>query len=133
MLTSYLLTRSISYEVIIVEDNSPDGTLAVANKLRDVFGGDKIKILSRPGKLGLGSAYIDGLKLCNGDFIFLMDADMSHHPKHIAQFIKCVHSISPHGRAILISTLSLQKTERIKLRYSHRNSVRTWWWGKHDM
>jgi len=79
---------SIDYEVIIVEDNSPDGTLQVANKLRDIYGKDKIVILSRPGKMGLGSAYIDGLKLCTGEFVFLMDADMSHHPKHIPEFIR---------------------------------------------
>ena len=77
--------------MIIVEDNSPDGTLQVANKLRDIYGKDKIMILSRPGKMGLGSAYIDGLKLCTGEFVFLMDADMSHHPKHIPEFIRCVY------------------------------------------
>jgi dolichol-phosphate mannosyltransferase len=40
--------------------------------------------------VGLGSAYIDGLKKCSGQFVFLMDADMSHHPKHIPEFIKYV-------------------------------------------
>lgn len=73
-----------------MEDNSPDGTLQVANKLKDIYGKDKIVILSRPGKMGLGSAYIDGLKLCTGEFVFLMDADMSHHPKHIPEFIRYV-------------------------------------------
>lgn len=84
------MCSSLQYEVIIVEDNSPDGTLQVANKLQEIFGKDKIVILSRPGKMGLGSAYIDGLKLCTGDYVFLMDADMSHHPKHIPDFIRCV-------------------------------------------
>ena len=79
--------RDIDYEIIIVEDNSPDGTLAIANKLQDVYGRSKILVLSRPGKLGLGSAYVDGLKLCSGNYIFLMDADMSHHPKYIPSFI----------------------------------------------
>jgi glycosyltransferase involved in cell wall biosynthesis len=37
----------------------------------------------RAGKLGLGSAYIHGLKYTTGDFVFLMDADLSHHPKYI--------------------------------------------------
>ena len=78
---------SATYEVIIVEDNSPDGTLKVAEKLVKIFGNNKIKILSRPGKLGLGSAYMDGLNMCTGDYIFLMDADMSHHPKYIKDFI----------------------------------------------
>jgi dolichol-phosphate mannosyltransferase len=84
----------LKYEVIIVEDNSPDGTLAVAKRLESIFGSEKIKILSRPGKMGLGSAYIDGLKLCSGQFVFLMDADMSHHPKHISEFIRSVKAIS---------------------------------------
>ena len=44
-----------------------------------VFGEEKIQILKRAGKLGLGSAYMDGLNLIRGDFIFLMDADLSHH------------------------------------------------------
>jgi len=44
--------------------------------------------LEREGKLGLGSAYIDGLKLSTGEFIILMDADLSHHPKFIPQFIQ---------------------------------------------
>ena len=44
-----------------------------------VFGEEKIQILKRAGKLGLGSAYMDSLNLVRGDFIFLMDADLSHH------------------------------------------------------
>jgi dolichol-phosphate mannosyltransferase len=51
--------------------------------LQKFFGENKIKLLSRPGKLGLGTAYRDGLKLCTGDFIFIMDADLSHHVKFI--------------------------------------------------
>lgn len=69
----------LAYEVVIVEDNSPDGTYEVALKLQTIFGADHIKILKRAGKLGLGSAYKDGLKLASGQFVFLMDADMSHH------------------------------------------------------
>ncbi len=81
---------SLEYEVVIVEDNSPDGTLEVANQLKQIFGPSRILIVSRPGKMGLGSAYMDGLKNCTGDFVFLMDADMSHHPRYIPEFIKWV-------------------------------------------
>jgi dolichol-phosphate mannosyltransferase len=80
------LCSSLDFELVIVEDNSPDGTLAVAEKLKSIYG--HIKIISRPSKMGLGSAYIDGLRACSGEFIFLMDADMSHHPKHIPEFIR---------------------------------------------
>lgn len=71
-----------------MEDNSPDGTRQVAEDLQKILSKDIIKILARPGKMGLGSAYIDGLKQCRGDFIILMDADMSHHPKYIPEFIR---------------------------------------------
>jgi len=47
----------------------------------------KLDILKRRGKEGLGSAYIEGLALCRGDFVVLMDADLSHHPKFIPQMI----------------------------------------------
>lgn len=87
MLNKHFEQHSVEYEIVIVEDNSPDGTLAVAQALRDVYGANHVTIISRPGKLGLGSAYMDGLKMCRGDFVFLMDADMSHHPKHMVEFI----------------------------------------------
>lgn len=80
--------RKLSLEVIVVEDNSPDGTRDVAYQLQKIFGENVIKILPREGKLGLGSAYKDGLKLCKGEYVILMDADMSHHPKHIPEFIQ---------------------------------------------
>jgi dolichol-phosphate mannosyltransferase len=56
--------------------------------LQALYGDTRIKILERPGKLGLGSAYIDGLQLCSGSFVILMDADLSHHPQFIPEFIK---------------------------------------------
>lgn len=66
-------------EIIIVDDNSPDKTQDAVKALIDIYGGDKIKLLARPGKMGLGSAYIDGLDKCTGNFVILMDADLSHH------------------------------------------------------
>ena len=67
---------------MIVEDSSPDGTYEIACKLQKKIGKRYIKILKREGKLGLGSAYIDGLKQATGEFIFLMDADLSHHVRY---------------------------------------------------
>ncbi|CAH8855832.1 unnamed protein product [Trichobilharzia szidati] len=80
--------NNLSYEVIIVDDNSPDGTGEVAKKLQSIFGENKINLKPRSGKLGLGSAYLHGLKFAKGDFIIIMDADLSHHPKFIPEFIK---------------------------------------------
>ena len=66
-------------EVVIVDDNSPDGTQDQVKQLQKIYGADKIILHARPGKLGLGSAYIDGLAKCTGDYVVLMDADLSHH------------------------------------------------------
>uniref|UniRef100_A0A7S3L475 Dolichol-phosphate mannosyltransferase subunit 1 n=1 Tax=Amphora coffeiformis TaxID=265554 RepID=A0A7S3L475_9STRA len=93
----YLLDRAfteakLQYEVVVVEDSSPDGTLEVARALQKSYGKDHLQILSRTGKLGLGSAYKDGLKKARGDRIILMDADLSHHPKFIPQMVEVMDS-----------------------------------------
>merc|ERR1712037_328629 len=77
-----------NYEVIIIDDGSPDGTLEVAKQLQKIYGASKIVLRPREKKLGLGTAYIHGLKHAIGEFIIIMDADLSHHPKFIPQFIK---------------------------------------------
>ena len=87
LIDKHMEENQIKYEIIIVDDSSPDGTYEIAKNLQSAFGTDKIILLSRPSKSGLGSAYIDGLKYCNGEFICLMDADLSHHPRHLYEFI----------------------------------------------
>ena len=72
-------------ELILVEDNSKDNTRKIARELKNKY---NIKILEREGKMGLGSAYMDGFKLATGDFLIIMDADLSHHPKYIPKMIK---------------------------------------------
>ena len=73
-----LVISKLNLEVVIVDDNSPDGTQDVIKELQKIYG-SKIVLHGRAGKLGLGSAYIDGLSKCSGEFIILMDADLSHH------------------------------------------------------
>ena len=58
--------NSIKMEVIIVDDGSPDNTQGRVKELQKIYGEDKIVLNARAGKLGLGSAYIDGLKRCKG-------------------------------------------------------------------
>mmetsp|Transcript_17452 Transcript_17452/g.33079 ORF Transcript_17452/g.33079 Transcript_17452/m.33079 type:complete len:238 (+) Transcript_17452:85-798(+) len=87
MLHKTFTKTALSFEVVIVDDSSPDGTLEIAQKLQKVYTDNVVKIVSRPGKLGLGTAYIAGLKECTGDRVILMDADLSHHPKFIPQMI----------------------------------------------
>eukprot|EP01087_Luapelamoeba_hula_P002919 TRINITY_DN1274_c1_g1_i2.p1 TRINITY_DN1274_c1_g1~~TRINITY_DN1274_c1_g1_i2.p1 ORF type:complete len:258 (-),score=44.91 TRINITY_DN1274_c1_g1_i2:23-760(-) len=80
-----------TYEAIIVDDGSPDGTQDVCKELQEIYnesGKDKIVLRPRPKKMGLGTAYIHGLKFVRGNFVVLMDADMSHHPKFLPQMIK---------------------------------------------
>ncbi|CAL1607167.1 unnamed protein product [Knipowitschia caucasica] len=89
----WLLVKSFeesgyNYEIIVIDDGSPDGTLQVAQQLQEIYGEDKILLRPRAQKLGLGTAYIHGIKHATGNFIFIMDADLSHHPKFIPEFIR---------------------------------------------
>lgn len=70
------------FHLLIVEDNSPDGTASIVKELQQEFPG-QLHLVERKGKLGLGTAYIAGFKWAlahNYDFIFEMDCDFSHNP-----------------------------------------------------
>ncbi|HDP97888.1 MAG TPA: polyprenol monophosphomannose synthase [bacterium] len=75
--------------ILVVDDNSPDGTADIVEKLSQKE--SNIYLIRRPGKAGLGTAYVAGFKfaLNNGyDYIFEMDADLSHNPDEIPNFLK---------------------------------------------
>ena len=75
-------------KIIIVDDNSPDGTGKIADELAKLYSG--IKVIHRPAKLGLGTAYIAGFKealALGADRILTMDADFSHHPRYIPDLV----------------------------------------------
>jgi len=75
--------------ILVVDDNSPDGTGDYVKQLGEKD--DNIHVLQRPGKMGLGTAYVDGFKymIKNGyDFAVQMDADFSHNPEVIKTFMK---------------------------------------------
>lgn len=78
--------RKLDWELIIVDDGSPDGTQDVAKQLVKAYS-PHIQLRPRTGKLGLGTAYIHGLQFAKGNYIIIMDADFSHHPKFIPQMI----------------------------------------------
>lgn len=85
-----LAPSSIKIDVLVVDDNSPDGTADVVKELKKKFEG-KVHLIERPGKLGLGTAYVEGFKFAlkeGYDFIFEMDADLSHDPKEIPNLLK---------------------------------------------
>lgn len=87
LIDKYMNEANLDYEIVIVDDNSPDGTLKVAEAIQKSYGKNRVTIISREGKLGLGTAYVAGLKVAKGERIILMDADLSHHPKFIAQMV----------------------------------------------
>lgn len=71
-----------SFDILVIDDNSPDGTAAIVKNLQQEFAG-RLHIVERKGKLGLGTAYIAGFKWAiehRYDYIFEMDADFSHNP-----------------------------------------------------
>ncbi|XP_047474032.1 dolichol-phosphate mannosyltransferase subunit 1 [Penaeus chinensis] len=88
LLCKYFKENNINYEIIVIDDGSPDGTLEVAKKLQEIYGEDRIVLRPRAKKLGLGTAYIHGIKHATGNYVIIMDADLSHHPKFIPEFIK---------------------------------------------
>jgi dolichol-phosphate mannosyltransferase len=78
-------------EVLIVDDNSPDGTGKLADEIHEE--NPKVHVLHRSGKLGLGTAYIAGFKYAiehNYDAAFEMDADFSHDPRYLPDFLKAI-------------------------------------------
>jgi dolichol-phosphate mannosyltransferase len=80
------------FHLLIVEDNSPDGTAAIVKNLMTEFP-EKLHILERKGKLGLGTAYIAGFKWAiekGYEYIFEMDCDFSHNPDDLERLRKAV-------------------------------------------
>ncbi|GFT47298.1 dolichol-phosphate mannosyltransferase subunit 1 [Nephila pilipes] len=88
LIVKYMTLGNYDFEIVIIDDGSPDGTLEVAKQLENIYGAEKILLRPREKKLGLGTAYIHGIKHATGNFIIIMDADLSHHPKYILDFIK---------------------------------------------
>ena len=88
-----LMALGPDIRVLVVDDNSPDGTGKLADEL--AAENDRITVLHRPGKLGLGSAYVAGFKFAiqqDVDCVFEMDADFSHDPAMIPRFIEQIAS-----------------------------------------
>ncbi len=80
-----VFSLAVAFDILIVDDGSPDGTADIVKGLQDEFG-ERLSIEERKGKLGLGTAYIHGFKwaLNKGyEYIFEMDADFSHNPEDL--------------------------------------------------
>ncbi len=88
-LVQRLLALPIDLGVIVVDDNSPDGTGDIADRLAAEYNG-RVQVLHRSGKLGLGTAYVTGFQQAIADsssFIITMDADFSHPPERIPELV----------------------------------------------
>jgi len=90
-LVEQVLAQDAGLEILVVDDHSPDGTGQLAEALAQKQ--PRLRVLHREAKLGLGTAYITGFKwaLERGyDLLFEMDADFSHDPAHLKDFLKAI-------------------------------------------
>ena len=111
VLAGQILTQ-FSYQILVVDDQSPDGTGAVADELARTYPG-RLHVMHRAGKRGLGLSYLDGFKWAlatNADLICQMDADLSHDPRYLPDLV----SAAAHYDIVLGS------------RYLHGISVVNW-------
>jgi dolichol-phosphate mannosyltransferase len=90
-LAQAVLAQSPDINLLFVDDNSPDGTGSIIDEL--VAADERVHVLHRAGKLGLGSAYRDGFKKAIGhgaDYLLEMDADFSHDPGTLPLFLQAI-------------------------------------------
>lgn len=118
-----LALGALDLEVLIVDDNSPDGTGQVADDLAERYP-DRVHVLHRPGKLGLGTAYVTGFGYAlehGSDLIIQMDADYSHSPAYIPQFVEAIEGYEVVVGSRYVSGGSLDE------RWSWWRYLLSWW------
>jgi dolichol-phosphate mannosyltransferase len=106
-----ILSRDPRLEILVVDDNSPDGTGDLVTEMAAEE--PRLHILRRAGKLGLGTAYLDGFRWGlnrSYDCLFEMDADFSHDPAHLPKFLEAIDSYDVvlgsrylHGRVTVVN------------------------------
>ncbi len=86
-----VLSQNSNIEILVVDDNSPDGTASLVTKKQTVDA--RVHLIQRPKKMGLGTAYVTGFKYAidkSFDFVVEMDADFSHDPSEIPNFLELI-------------------------------------------
>ncbi len=86
-LVPQIFKHCIRSEVIIVDDSSPDGTAGIAREMGRWF---PVRVVERPGKIGLGSAVLEGFRHAKSDILCVMDADLSHPPEKIPEMVRAL-------------------------------------------
>jgi len=92
----------VKFDILVVDDNSPDGTADAVRKMQPSF--PNLHLIVRPGKMGLGAAYLAGFDWALGkgyDFIFEMDADFSHDPNDL---VRLYHACNDQGADMAIGS-----------------------------
>jgi dolichol-phosphate mannosyltransferase len=127
-----VLHQGDHFSVLIVDDNSPDGTGAVVRQLQQKE--SRIHLIQRSGKLGLGTAYIEGFKYGiskSFDYIFEMDADFSHNPNDLPRLLEaCLQGadVAIGSRYVKGGDIKNWSKDRILLSYGASLYVRTITW-----
>ncbi|HXF59475.1 MAG TPA: glycosyltransferase, partial [Candidatus Saccharimonadales bacterium] len=88
-LLKQVFAQGLPVEVLIIDDNSPDGTGAIADEI--AAGDSRVHVMHRAGKMGLGSAYVAGFRYAlerDYEAVFEMDADFSHNPDSLGEFLR---------------------------------------------
>jgi dolichol-phosphate mannosyltransferase len=78
--------KGVDFEVIVVDDSSPDGTAEIAEELGKIYG--NVKVVKRPRKMGLASALLEGMKAARYDVVAVMDADLQHPPELLPKLLE---------------------------------------------
>ncbi len=108
LINKYIIEATNCYEIIVVDDNSPDGTAYRALKFKDVY---PIRVFIRKGVRGLSSAIVFGASKARYDYVIVMDADLQHPPSTIPNIVKLLEK----GCDIVVAT-----------RYSEGGGVLGW-------
>ena len=98
----YVFNLPMAFDILIIDDNSPDGTADIVKTLMTEFG-DRLFMIQRAGKLGLGTAYITGFKWAlerEYQYVFEMDADFSHNPDDLSR----LHDACANGADLAVGS-----------------------------
>lgn len=117
-LVEQILALGDQFDVLVVDDGSPDGTGLVAEHLKNVYPG-RVEVIHRQGKLGLATAYLAGFRygIMKGyDYICEMDADFSHDPQYLPAFIETARR---RGADVVLGS-----------RYARGGGVDNWSWSR---